>query len=472
MSRLHRYINHYHPGYLRKAAYWAARKAGEVYASYQAHKRVSRVPITINSLSSGSDMPPTKKTPRRRSNSAPSSAKAPKKFNPMRKGKVNPKRLARNLFKTGNSFANVHETGYVGRFRKPRVQRRKRAAAFDKYGAVLKREYNFGGTSVADTQCVYIGHGFPVSQAVYQMVRCVYRTVLNLGGYDFQDWNDEFEGNAMNLGITWSIGQGTVTPGASVDFPTIGALTHYEISTKLCQNIEAAITDATALDAINLSIATLSTAIGGPFVPLVRLNLQQYMINIDYWSILKVKNVSLATESEGDHDGDLATNVNAQPLVGRLYRTKGWANGFRLAKEAGGAGALVATPDAGSIAYGADTWTLTNQNTFRKPPPAYVFGVNKTAPQRMNPGEIKSDVIKWKARMSISTLFTKLIANVNNLANGGDYRDIGCASMFAFEREVALGSAATTIQLLGQIDFVLKMKGFTQKSKVPPITTT
>lgn len=370
------------------------------------------------------------------------------------------------------SFVPTHETGYVGRFGKAKQRSRRKASAFDKYGAVLKREYNFSGSTIEDAECVYIGHGLPVGQVVRQALRSAYRSLLRKAGYDFNDWNDDFEGNNFVLNLTWTIGAGTLSTGTSITMGTSGSpLSHYTITDNLATAVDVAVSDANALDSIQFQILTILVPADAENQPLARLNLNQFHVQVDYYSIMKVKNVSLAAD---ELDGDLTTNVNAQPLVGKVYKTGSWNNGFQPVKEKGGGSSLAADPTTGAFAIGASS--LSNQaglNPYRKPPPGYVFGEAKSGTIRLNPGEVKSDVIKFKAKMLFNTLMTKLIANVNNLNNSGDLRGIGCAGMIGLEREVGFSSAAAAnISLLAQVDFVLKIKGQARWSKVPPITLT
>lgn len=377
-------------------------------------------------------------------------------------------------------FVPTHETGYMGSFKKPKLVRRKRAEAYDKYGAVLKREKN---GLVTSKHCLYVGHGTAVGQIVYQAWRAVYRSLMTLAGYDFKSWEDPFNIPLSVFSVNWTIGESAAPTQVNLSYGVSTTKTHYEVSTEIAAAVALQLTDGNPLDSITFNEIILykdenGLPVGTQYA-LARINLTNYTVVIDDYSIMKVKNVSLAEGSSTNPDSDLTTNVAAQPLVGKSYQTATWSNGFQLTKDydAAGVGILVPDPIAAQIIGTAETVGAADNTTnpYRKPMPGYAFGKVKTATARMNPGEVKVMARKWKARMSFNVLANRLFPQFNVLNNAGDLRPFGSAQMVALEREVCIGAASTLvdpIRLAYQIDQVLKIRGYSKKQKVLPITDT
>lgn len=442
----------------------------------------------FKSFSSQSDMSVRRGRSRTRRSSSSGSKKYPTPGNSMsisRSRSRKPSSSRSNSQAAGKSskkvtFQPTHETGYMGAFKKPRKIKRKRAEAYDKYGAVLKREKN---GLVTSKHCLYIGHGTAVGQIVYQAWRAVYRSLMTIAGYDFKSWDDPFNIPLCNFAVNYTISDNVAPSQTNQSYGASTTKTHYEVATEIAAAVAGALTSTEATESITFNEIILykdeSGLPVGTQYALARINLTNYTVVIDDYSILKLKNVSLAEGSATNVDADLTTNVAAQPLVGRSYQTATWSNGFQLTKDYDGAGVGILVPDpiAANIVGTAETVGASDNTTnpYRKPMPGYAFGKVKSAIARMNPGEVKVMTRKWKARMSFNVLANKLLPQFNVLNNSGDLRPFGSAQMVALEREVCIGAASTLvdpIRLAYQIDQVLKIRGFSRKQKVLPITDT
>jgi len=201
----------------------------------------------------------------------------------------------------------------------------------------------------------------------------------------------------------------------------------------------------------------------------------------DYMSYLKIKNISLADDVS---DGDLTTNVASQPLVGRSYATEKWGNGFELFRRVELAAAtsvnnyIVAGYAYGEISQNESDFdlggVLLNFNTYAKPLPPYMLGTSTSAKQRINPGELKVSVCKWKASMKFNVFIAKYLGVANESQTASKpFRPIGAAKVFAFEREVEIGTRSnTSIKLAYGVNNFIKVRGYTVASKMPPYTDT
>ena len=368
-------------------------------------------------------------------------------------------------------YVATHSTGYVGAFKKPIAKKRgRRVSKFDTSGVVLKREYS--DIAIAQ-ECSYVGHGIPLNQVIFCALRALLRSLFKKGGLDVSDWTDQ-AGFAGFWNIYYTLG---ANPANVVVIQTtiVVGQTYQAIADSMTGLLRASITNTEAIQSItfvNTRMFTENT--GGSSPAFAEINLKNYNITTDYWSIIKIKNVSLAGGDSTNLDRDLSTNIESQPLLGRLYATDKWSNGFQAYKQlATGAGNATVQADGTTGRIQESSATLGfgsgNTNPFAKPPPAYMLGTKKSTKVRINPGELKVDVVKWKATMSWDTFMNKLIFNVNSDVDN-QYRLFGAAHMFAFEREVEIGgSLASSIRIAYQVDFVLKMCGTSIAHKVAPI---
>lgn len=369
-------------------------------------------------------------------------------------------------------FIATHSAGYVGKFAgKKKYQKRKVAGLFDKYGCVLKHEHSFAQTS---TECVYIGHGTPVDNTFNIAIHALVRSLFHKAGYDIDDWRSTcgFSGFSIDMKYT----NGGSTTQQALGFSIADTATYADIAGNLVNAIRAAITST--VPSIQWQFLELLHDTGEPgLLLLAKINLEEYYMVVDYWSILKIKNVSLAADAS---DGDLITNVEAQPLNGRSYTTSKWANGFQLTKryrsptDNVGASTLVSNKNTGAISSDSSVvWGENNStNPYRKPPPAYAFGVEKSAVARLNPGELKVDVHKWKAKMSFNVFTEKLIFSVEATDTDGNFRPFGKSTIYALEREVEIGTGGPQIRVACEVAFVLKVRGYSIAHKMLPLTAT
>lgn len=378
------------------------------------------------------------------------------------KTKVAVKKPAKT-YKSGQSSAPGAK--YVGPFKKAKTQKRSKAVAFDKYGSVYKREHHFITQAI---ECAYIGHGFPTHQAFTAAVRAIVRSLLEKAGIGLSDWNDQL--NIIGLvSLVYTKGRA----GAPTDTTIPVAITDsaLSIATALATDIQADISNSDALDSVNYLDVSLRLTIGANTINVATINLKNYQLYFDYWSILKVKNVSLASDAT---DGDQIDNVEAVALTGRTYRTNKWMNGFYLDRRTANNtkdGTIFADIDNGTISNTGANYSTTDTvgNPYNKPPPAYMLGTDKTAHVKMNPGELKTDKIFWRASMGWNTYINKCIFQANTSLDAA-VRPIGVASMLALEKQVEIGTqTSSSIRLAGQVDYVLKVRGRAFTGKAPPL---
>jgi len=471
-------LDAYEPNWRRRLLKYGVKKALKVAGEYAAWSKILRKPYKAHTeiadndkKTLSSEMPPK---PRTRSSSYLNKASGKRKF---RRAMV--KLSAVNRFKKAGAaaaerrakakFVPMHSTGYVGAFTKPKSKGRpKGATLFDTNGIVLRKETADIKTG---SECVYVGHGVPLNTTILNIMRALLRIMMKKGGIDITDWNDT-AGFRGFWAMFYTIGNSTIT--LDVQTTITESQTYLQIADAMTGLLRTTITDADALNPLTFTTSRIrvSTDATSAFVTgYSELNLKNFSIVYDYWSIIKVKNVTLAADAS---DGDLITNVESQPLRGKVYATKSWSNGFQLYKQqvSGGKPTLQAGVDSGVIAEDALAlgYSTGSNNPYGKPPPAYMLSTNKEAKVRINPGELKVDVCKFKTKMQFNTLMNKLIFSVN-VNNDDKLRQFGGAHVFAFEREVEIGgSPEAAIRIAYQVDYVMKVRGVAGAQKVAPIT--
>lgn len=474
---LDEYISYYHPGWKWKLARKAASKAYEVASSYAATKAVLKRGTELNSLPP--EMPPATRGSRalarasgkRKFKRAMTKLKAVVRF---AKGTSKNPRSLSTLGKTKQkTYVSTHETGYKGAFKKERKVRRANASLFDKFGVVTRNEYN--GVREA-AECAYIGHGTPLDELFASTIRAIFRSLLQKSGNDIGGHHDNLNMPNTFVKIVYTRGNESIHQTIQSDvFSTTS--TFFEVGNDLIAKIRTAITDADVKNMVRFLNIQLVYYVGELTLQLAIVNLVDYYICQDYLSYLKIKNVSLAQDAS---DGDLTTNVASQPLVGKSYTTTKWANGFELFRRAENQSAatvfnsMVAHPTTGHIAFAEASFDIGGQdfNTFSKPPPGYLLGTKKYVTQRINPGELKVSVCKWKATMKFDVFVSKYLAVINEAqSTDGIYRPIGSAKVFAFEREVEIGSRTNPpIRIAYGVNTFVKVRGYSVSCRMPPLT--
>ncbi|QGH73615.1 MAG: putative capsid protein [CRESS virus sp. ct0Vt4] len=461
---MNEYISYYHPGWKWKMARKALNKIYEVGTAYDVHRRVLKRGNDLNSFVP--EMPPTK-----RQNNSIKRSKKP--YSPKIGSKKKPKMTwwrMRKVPKTarkagGQKFTPVHSTGYMGHFGKAKREKNKHRATFEKYGVIDKRE-STGITTAKDV--VYIGTGTPLKKVVVNAIRAVFKTLIRKTGRNFTNWESQADMASTLLTINYALVDAQTTNQITSALFSAG-VTWLSMVDNLINAMEAALTEANVVQGIQFLRMQLFYRNGSVDSLLAQVDLNNVQITIEEKREFRVKNVTLTSDAS---DGDLTTNVESQPLVGRKYRTSKWANGFELKKNYTNTGFGTLNADAingvisydSSLLYGADG----QANPYRSILPGFAFGTKKSGVVRIQPGELKYDVSRFKCKLNFNTLFEKVGKNMET-ASWSHFRHFGSASMLAFEREVEIGIPGTGIRLAWQHDYEIMVKATPFTPKCLPV---
>lgn len=363
----------------------------------------------------------------------------------------------------------TQSTMYGGKF--PSTRRYKDPIEkFRRYGSVHQKE--IPGTCQS-TSCQYLIHGTPLDECFISGWRAVYRRLLKQAGLDFADWYNPMLTIGWRLKAYYTVGQGTTVLDITGNNIIAGDTYQSNFSdwiTQLRATIIAAETEQTVT---YQQIELQQPGVGAGYYHVASLPLTYFGVEVYFKSTLKVKNISLANDAL---DGDMIDNIEAQPLVGKIYRPSKWANGLVLGKRldsAVGASNMVVDPLSGVREYDVNQLYQFDDvaNPYRKPPPAYMFGCKKETKVRMDPGALKTDTILWTAKMGFNRYMTHL-RGLNDKDSGtifGLY-NFGTCSLIGLEREVRIGTPTNQIKLAYQVDWTLACMGYSTPVKLNPLT--
>jgi len=424
---------------------------------------------------------------------ARSRSRAPRgTFNTVKRKKVtsvNPYRneaqIARLLAQ--RRYKNNTIGAYGGRLRRRRWKkysdRNTSRLSFEKKGVVFVQE-NRG--TVGDSNCVYLGHSIATSQVVLAVARAIIRALFQQCGQDIQDFGGGpgFSGTST-ITIYYKYYKDVTNSGSwtTITMPfTSGS--YDNMATTLITNWVANMTDPTptvegpwmAMKFLEFGMYTSS---GATQVNQSKITATQLKVDFDFASYLCMQNQTLAAAAEDIND-ELVTNVENNPLKGRLYRSKNMSNGFIVKYKPNTSSStynnLVANRVTGVIAA---TYTNIADDMYAKPPDPFYFDSTHAVGTRLNPGDVKRDKIKYRNSMTLDkfmSIFANSIWRNSNAPVGTPWFDTwvnyGLAHMVAFEKLIDSGSSEQNIRLGYELTQYYKCKITYKQSVVAPIIET
>lgn len=328
---------------------------------------------------------------------------------------------------TRSGFSGSARAGSYGRstgfFRKGR--KKSKRAYKKRYVASRKgllATFEVGGT-ISDDHCVYVGHTTcPPNRMRYMMLHAILKaTMAPLGNYP------ESVTAAFPLVISGDVFQISYKPNSEplttvLTFPFTFAST--------------ADTPDTVVNSIMLQVAFIELTnqvefIRSEYIPdttntrmkYYRVLLSNAKLVISSKSSFKIQNRSVASISDDDAD-----NVDNVPLHGKSYF--GIGNGTQNQRDQVGFRPFIAHNLHGIIARSAGT-----NVSVREPPNPFTFtNVKRVAKAHLEPGQIKTSVLSYRASVPFYRLLPSMFGDITNPT----YKktNIGKFSMFALERMI------------------------------------
>nr|WAE43217.1 MAG: capsid protein [Cressdnaviricota sp.] len=379
--------------------------------------------------------------------------------------RIKSKNGARPGYPRGGSFRK-------GRRGKSLKKKWKHQEKFEMKGVVVKREYN-GKTT--DGECVYVGHGTPLQQVVYIFWRAIYRSLMAKAGIEIVNWDHTVPATAMTgtlqIRLIFYL-TSTSSSSSTVLVPiTTATDSHYVIS----NNLATAFNSGTVVGSIPM-LETIQLEASTTIFPAATMDLSNFHIELDYWSKIKIQNLTVPASLVGtDHDEDLMSNVANEPLIGKLYATKKWQNGFQpVGRDYNITGftPFLADKINGNLEANSGKAGIDDAfNLYRKPPPAYTISSKLISPVKLMPGECKTDVLRFKSKTLANTMIEKMAIQFSNFATG-QIQSFGSCHLFALEQACRGKSEAVTLTVKYEVDFTMKAMGYERKQRSRPITDT
>jgi len=337
-------------------------------------------------------------------------------------------------------------------------------------GSIKKIEV--GGVETVNTyKAAYLGHAAAANQVLDSVGRAIIKLVANKSQILIKEWGELPPFLTTKF---WWIQIFT----KFLDGATATSIFYYVDPTKTWYEHGAALTNKIQDQAVaqtskriqlgQILFGETASAVSTVFIETPRINfdLNDVSLNFEFYSNLKMQNTTVATSTvEADPDIDLEENIANNPLVGKLYTSKEWKNGFQLAKNnltlTEDSGLLFAHIDYGYINFDSDvgasnsTGTYTN-NPLTKPPPPWLFQSTRATNISVNPGEIRNSRLKFKTTMRLNTFIMKYFYELIYTTAGAGAKNIipfGPSEMVGLEKQLdSRNETGAPIKLSWQLD--------------------
>jgi len=196
---------------------------------------------------------------------------------------------------------------------------------------------------------------------------------------------------------------------------------------------------------------------------MARITCTGMMVDVDFYSALAIQNLTLAAAG-ADVNDELSTNVENNPLKGRIYRSTRMSNGLVPKYKPNTSTAtfqnMIADNNTGAIVENASNM---GSGLYAKPPDPYFLTSTAASLVFMQPCHIKKDTINVVNRMNIDR-FSKLFGNAmwRNANQANPYVDCwiayGIAHVIALEKVLDSGSSEQNIRLGYELTQTYKVK--------------
>jgi len=366
-----------------------------------------------------------------------------------------PKRMRRRInykvtSRTGWSGRAIGGGSYAGRFKKPK----KHDNSF-KRGVTQRHESNgeVSGAGAADAVWII---GSPIAPATFMpaLLLAVLRKLCQKGGQDFTDGNEYTDGvlagltgNVLELRYDYTVGSEPdlverVIQGLPVQ-------TWIGLAQAWYADLAGAVTGGRQdffLNNVTL-MHKARDATNEPTGSMAKLNMQDFKLVYSMSSVLKLQN---RTGANSGTDLD-ATDVEANPIVGRRYEIKGRGPLLRLSNDD------IVTPQfAVDLTTGISappavdaSYSSLISNLMVRPPNKMAFrNCNQTCVVRLQPGHIKTGKVVYSGTMDFNKYFNKLCAEtVFGYGVNPQTSLWGRSQAYCFEKALRTGSGTAVVNV-------------------------
>ena len=306
-------------------------------------------------------------------------------------------------------------------------------------GVLSTSEVGISTTGVSDV--IYLGHAtFALKQYRDILISTIIKRLfqkIQIPIKNFGDLVNLATNDAVVIEYKVNQDNGTFTTSASYT-KGVAPVSYQELVDALVGSINWAASD---LQFTRAYFNFIGSASGNPRQVQI-MQLENVTVEIYCKSSLKLQN---ATVSSGGNEADEVDNV---PISGKNYF--GYGTGTVSNRTGKQEDQFWARADAGWM----KVLPFVQSGMTQMPTASFFRNVKKMASHRVNPGTIKTSVLKDHYRVSLNWLVTKLTQNVTNVT---DVSDIGKFRIFGFEHVIKAASDAPNIKVLGEVNYQLGM---------------
>lgn len=363
-----------------------------------------------------------------------------------RKKAVRPVRRVRRVARKVRS----RRRGFVRGGRRPNNR-----AFYTSNGSSVKVER---GGVIEDPECVYIGAAsIPFKYLKEGVGRAIVKNLFKQMGQPITSWEDTIKcaNGEFDLKYTYFLGNNDPTVNAGTTIGLASGDTYDDLALDIIQTWATDWSSATThlIDEIwiestvNVSsiVQRRATVRGADF-----------MVHVDSFVHLRIQNTTLARVT--DDNGDLSTDIENNPLVGKLYvgRFTGFQPKWRQGSLANWGTGFYADPATGLIlAESADVGVT----QVRKPPPgSYFKNCSSSYSANIMPGQVKSFSLKFKRTFFLNNLISKyndqwLSMDLNDMVY------IGNSCMYGLEKMIDSRQGSASVRLSYELNHNVKVAG-------------
>jgi hypothetical protein len=340
---------------------------------------------------------------------------------------------------------------YQGKI-KPRQSSDNKLKFYNKRGIVHTIE-NGGILSAVGTGAVYPVHGLASKEVLRSAFCAIVKEIARQRKTDVRNWTDlvTFNDNANNFCTQMLyINNPGVTPRAAPTtltyvLPSGGSNVSWrQFAINLLEYFQDN-SGAGAQPKEMIQIQCFGLADNGATqigIPLATIHCNNVKFQFHVKSEITIQNRTLGDTADGDQDD--SDDVEAQPLVGKLYTgTKQWQNYVELQNQglsAGNQGAksTVCHKETGIALFQSGGALTEYPDTMTKIPPAWMLGFKKGGKFTLNPGEVKKTSFVFNATISLTKLFQIYSHDLgNSSANTTSFKSaFGFVQMLGLEKSV------------------------------------
>lgn len=340
-------------------------------------------------------------------------------------------------------------------------------AYYNHNGVVFRQE---NGGAISDDHAVYIGHSTcPTETLLLNVCRVIVKKLFEKAGQTVRAFENlpDYAGQGYAMNFRYRKTPQTTAASAVAPVPALGFLTgsYDNIAILLRDEINTVFTANDVPQMLSITLYWTDAAVVTPkFEQRATIDLQNFRLEFNLKSKLKIQNTTLANVVETDGNKDSMEDIESNPIEGALYTNQGkWKN--YLLYQSATSGVLPVT-----VAHHVDgrmeaTSTSVATTELKKPPlKAWQFGCRNKTKVIMDPGKIKYSELDFKASMMFNSFLTKM-ANTFVDSTQPYQTEFGNCAIFGLEKMLASRQAnPSQVRVAWQIDNTIKIAGISRRN--------